>query len=222
MKALVFTEEEIKYVKETLNIVLDDIRKIYALTPQENIFLEIEIEEEKYLLSIGPKEIALLTLKVDKEEWQKLFIKGDANFDYKGNILLEQERIKSDSSWRIKSEETYFWRNELADKSSIEPIARFLAQYDTIRKDIISHIETCHSEKEDIMSKLQHLRTIYGGEVYVNLGEAKTMNMQKIEVEEQNGKKIGTIDFGNRLVKIITEGDIVLTQIEPVKQKIMK
>lgn len=221
MRELKFTEEEKKYIKETLNVVLDDIHKIYEITPQENIFIEVEIDNEyKYLLCIGPKAIALLTLETDKEEWKKLFINGDANFSYKTNVLLEREITVESGSRKNKKEEQYKRRNDLEDNFDLEIIARLLADYENIRNRIISYIETCHSQKNEIMSKLQRIRTIYGSDVYVDLGQATTLNMQKIELEEKDGKKIGTIDFGNRLVKIITEGDIVLTQIEPVKQKI--
>ena len=221
MRELKFTEEEKKYIKETLNVVLDDIHKIYEITPQENIFIEVEIDNEyKYLLCIGPKAIALLTLETDKEEWKKLFINGDANFSYKTNVLLEREITVESGSRKNKKEEQYKRRNDLEDNFDLEIIARLLADYENIRNRIISHIETCHSQKNEIMSKLQRIRTIYSSDVYVDLGQATTLNMQKIELEEKDGKKIGTIDFGNRLVKIITEGDIVLTQIEPVKQKI--
>lgn len=223
MRELKFTEEEKEYVKEVLNLVLDDIHKIYEITPQDNIFLEVEIDKDyNYLLCIGPKAIALLTLEVDKDEWKKLFINGDANFSYKNNVLLEKEILVESGNRKNKKEEILLRRNDLEEDLELEIVARFLADYENIRSRIISHIETCYSEKTEIMSKLQRIKTIYGSDVYVELGQATTLNMQKIEIEEQEGKKIGTIDFGNRLVKIITEGDIVLTKIEPVKQKIKK
>ena len=45
-------------------------------------------------------------------------------------------------------------------------------------------------------------------------------NVKMLEVTKENGRSIGTIDFGSRIVKIITDGDIVLKKVEPVKEKV--
>ena len=44
---------------------------------------------------------------------------------------------------------------------------------------------------------------------------------KEIEIEKKDGKTIGTINFGERSISIITDGDIVLVpKLEKEKQKV--
>jgi len=217
MDTLDFTKDEKEYIKETLQFILNDISKIYDLSDLENIFLQFTPGDRgNYLLCVGPKHIAILSLeKTTSTEWMMLFEKGTVNFEYPGNILLGEKKESF-----FKRENNQYISNSVATNEKAEDVAKFLVRYEDIRKDLIEYIKKNHKNKTDLFNQLRQLRTIYSSEVTVDLGQLSTINMQTIEVEEQDGKKIGTINFGNRLVKIITEGDIVLTKIEPVKEKI--
>lgn len=225
MENLDFTEDEKKYIKETFDIVLDDLREIYKLTSQPTICVEIQLKgSKKYLLCLSETKIALLTLNssVLAYEWEKLWIEDKANLIYNGNLLLETRYKKVGKRRKKDTIEYSVSRKKINDLDDLEIITKFIFQYDEIRAKTIKAIELQHGAKNDFFSELAKIRTKYGGEVIVDLGVGKTQNMQKIELEEENGKKIGTIDFGDRLVKIITEGDIVLTKIERTKEKIKK
>lgn len=225
MENLDFTEEEKKYIKETFDIVLDDLRKIYKLTPQETICVKIQLKENKnYLLCLNETKIALLNLNrcVSADEWERLWIEDKANLSYPGNLLLETRYKKVGKQRKKDTTEYRVSRKKIEDLDDLEIITKFVFQYDEIRAKTIKTIELQHSAKNDFFTELAKIRTKYGGEVLVDLGPTQAQNMRKIELSEENGKKIGTIDFGNRLVKIITEGEIVLTQIERTKEKIKK
>lgn len=47
-------------------------------------------------------------------------------------------------------------------------------------------------------------------EAIVEINMPNNIGLQKIEVVEEDGKKIGTINFGDQIIKIYTEGEIVL------------
>lgn len=219
MKEITYSKEELDYIKDTLGLILNDVRSIYNATDQEHIFLETTLNNEKYLLAINDKKIALLTLKVDIDEWIKLWKNDDVNFSYKGNCLLERVIIPEKSLLK-KQQDKKYETNKL-DKCSDTAIAvQFLLEYDRIREELINDIKNTHSSKEDIMRRISQIRCKYGNEILVDLGENKSLNQQTLFVQEENGKKVGTIDFGSRIVKIITDGDIVLTRVEEVKNKI--
>ncbi len=219
MKEITYSKEELDYIKDTLGLILNDVRSIYNATDQEHIFLETTLNNEKYLLAINDKKIALLTLKVDIDEWIKLWKNDDVNFSYKGNCLLEKVIIPEKSLLK-KQQDKKYETNKL-DKCSDTAIAvQFLLEYDRIREELINDIKNTHNSKEDIMRRISQIRCKYGNEILVDLGENKSLNQQTLFVQEENGKKVGTIDFGSRIVKIITDGDIVLTRVEEVKNKI--
>ena len=219
MKEITYSKEELDYIKDTLGLILNDVRSIYNATDQEHIFLETTLNNEKYLLAINDKKIALLTLKVDIDEWIKLWKNDDVNFSYKGNCLLERVIIPEKSLLK-KQQDKKYETNKL-DKCSDTAIAvQFLFEYDRIREELINDIKNTHDSKEDIMRRISQIRCKYGNEILVDLGENKSLNQQTLFVQEENGKKVGTIDFGSRIVKIITDGDIVLTRVEEVKNKI--
>ena len=46
-----------------------------------------------------------------------------------------------------------------------------------------------------------------------------SMNVHELELKEENGKKIGYIDFGDMAVEIITNGSIVLANKDSVEKK---
>lgn len=223
MKELNFTDVEKKYIKETLQIVLKDIRNLYMLAYQETMFIEIDLKEsDKYLLCIDDKKIALLILdsKSMADEWKSLWNSNRVNFNYDGNVVLETRKRKLGKNREKDKIEYSVSKNKIKCPHDLEIITRFLAQYEEIRTEIVKSVEFHQTKKNGLLDKLERIRTKYSGEVLVDFGTTSTQNRQEIEVTEENGKKVGTIDFGSRLVKIITEGDIVLTQIERAKEKI--
>lgn len=220
MKEITYSKEELDYIKDTLGLVLKDVRSIYDTTDQDYMFLETTLDNKRYLLAVNDSKIALLTLKVDIEEWIELFKKDDVNFSYKGNCLLERVITPEKNLLKKTQPEKKYELNALEKDSETAIAVQFLIEYDRIREELINDIKKTHDSKEDIMRKISEIRCKYGNEILVDFGENKTMNTQNLLVQEVNGKKVGTIDFGSRIVKIITEGDIVLTRVEELKEKV--
>ena len=216
MQELSYSKNELDYIKDTLGIVLKDVRNIFDVEDQGYIFLETKLDGEKYILAIDDKRIALLTLSVDIEEWRRLWKNKEVNFSYPGNCLLEKV-ILPNNRLRYKSIHEL---NSLVEDKETTIVVQFLTEYDRIREELITHIKNTHESKEEIMRKLSQLRCKYGSEVSVDFGESNSLNIHELSVKEENGKKIGTIDFGSRIVKIVTEGDIVLTRLDELKEKV--
>lgn len=206
---VIFNKEEKKYISETLVIALEDIRKIYEIANQKNIFLNIRLDGQPYLLAMNSTKTVLLTLDdVTTSTWIELWKEDKANLFYEGNCILGFYKKKN------------IIPNSLKKDEDITLVIEFIANYDVIREKIINELKGLNKNKSEMIKKLHEFRCKYANEVLLDLGENTSTNMQQIQVEEENGKKVGTIDFGSRIVKIITKGDIVLTKIESAKEKI--
>ena len=211
MRDIEFSKEEIEYISETLGIILKDIREIYNTSDQKNLFLEVSLpEKKKYVLWIKENDISLVE-KTNKSK-EDVIDECKYNGEYV-RICSSLETIKSNFTSLYSKQPTTFSRN-----TYFEQVYGFLLSYEKIRKDLIDHIKSIHNKKEDFINRLNQLRSRYGGEIFVHLGTNNSLNMQALEVTEENGKKVGTIDFGSRIVKIVSEGDIVLTKVEKVKE----
>lgn len=86
----------------------------------------------------------------------------------------------------------------------------FLSEYKFIKKRL-SDILT--SYKDDKLSFLKRALDSHSDAVDdVEIRFPKDSGKHVIEVTLEDGKTVGTIDFGDRTIRIITDGDIVLAK----------
>ena len=199
MDCFEFTDEEKEYIDQTLNIVLDDIHEIIKLIPLSNIYIE------SYHFSLKILENCI-------------YISGGRSV---GNIVLEEIKTKERVMW-YKENKKAVKRKSFKDYPSKDQncILRFLADYETYRNSLIGELKRTTENKSQLLSKLQIINSKYSNNVYIDFGSIETQNVKPLEVKEENGRTIGTIEFGNKVVKIVTDGDIVLNKIEKVKAKV--
>ena len=72
----------------------------------------------------------------------------------------------------------------------------------------------------DLMDKLTN--NFNKKENIVEIKLPQTNNQHELNIQRENGRTIGTIDFGSASIKIITDGTIRLVKDEPAKTKIKK
>lgn len=219
MKKYTYAKEDLDYIKDTLQILLNDVKEIYEASGENIILLPTTLEKKDYLLALKKDKIALLVLRTGDEEWENLWIENRVNFKYTGNCLLA-ETHQLEKTMFSKQQQPKMIINDLTDEQTAMIAIQFVVEYDHIRESLINYAQTALKDKKETMDKIRHIRSKYSNEVFIDLGQNNSMNMQNIELQEENGKKIGSIDFGNRLVKIITEGDIVLTRVEETKERV--
>lgn len=196
MKSYNFNKEELGYLKDTLRLVLEDINEIYETSELEIISIDFltHSEQERWKLITSDYK---LTLKRDEQ------------------FLAEFARIKPTKKSKGHYEYNYQWTN-----FGYNVILRFLASYKDIRKTLLETAQNGLNSKETLMDELRKLRTNFTKEVYVDFGTNNTQNQHALEVTEQDGKQIGTINFGQKTVKIISEGEIVLTHTKRAEEKV--
>ena len=194
-----FTDKEKVYISETLNIVIEDLEKIVSLYPIP--FHTIEIDNLQ--LSFGSTYIYLK----ESNAFNNISLST-----IKGKGYKDEEKSKKPKRVNFPA---------LSEEEQ-NNVARFLANYEAYRNQAIEKLQEVTENKKDLFNKLQALRVKYSNEVSVDFGEIPTQNIKTLEVTKENGRSIGTIDFGSRIVKIITDGDIVLKKVEPVKEKVKR
>lgn len=192
-----FTDKEKIYIGETLNIVLEDLEKIVSLYPIPYHTIEID----NLSLSFGNTYISLKEIN----SYHSISLSS-----IKGKGYKDEEKSK-------KPKRANFYTLTEEEQNIV---ARFLANYESFRNQSIEKLKEVTEDKNDLFSRLQALRVKYSTEVSVDFGQISTQNVKTLEVTKENGRSVGTIDFGSRIVKIITDGDIVLKKVEPVKEKI--
>ena len=193
----VFTKEEEQYISETLNIILDDFEKIAGL-------LEIPyhcIEIENLTLQFNPKNISL----------------NSKRRSYSCYLSEVKDKKTTYSSETTKSKRKSF---ENFEKSEQQDIVFFLANYEKFRSIAIEKVKEVAQNKKSLFEQLQAIRNKYSTEISVDFGTVATQNIKTLEVTTENGRNVGTIDFGNRIVKVISNGDIVLKKLEPIQEKV--
>jgi len=103
---------------------------------------------------------------------------------------------------------------------NISTMIALIENYESIRSKLKSEIEKSTSEKETFFHKLAQINKKYTKEAEIEIDLPPSQNVHEIEIIEEEGKNIGIINFGNRTIKIITDGDIVL--VNRKKSKLQK
>ena len=99
----------------------------------------------------------------------------------------------------------------------------FFREYEKIRATIMDKISKKQQEKQrdfDLMDKLTN--NFNKKENIVEIKLPQTNNQHELNIQRENGRTIGTIDFGSASIKIITDGTIRLVKDEQVKTKVKK
>lgn len=221
MKEITFTENELNDMKKTLGIVLDDMRSLYQTASLEKIYIDFAMNysfAKDWMLLLEKDKVIIYEPQRDK--W--LSDKFDIHFAKERITLEEKEEQKVKKGLMKKpSLEVVVKRNNLETIREQNCIFRFLARYEEIRKELLNIIAENNQEKEKISQTLENLRAKYSGEVLIDFGPSKAQNIQTLEVvEDENGQKVGTINFGSRTIKIVTDGEIILVNRTKAKQKI--
>jgi len=182
-------EESIKLLEETMKTLVEDMRTLWALYPYGAIKIKIKLNLDGY----GDSWSLIINDK-------KIEIREENN---NNNTRLDKKIIT---------------KRKYSD-GELEAHTQFIKQYDTIREKIVETIKKKIKEVEYNKEVFHDYRRKYEKEASIELDLPKSMNQHELQIEEKDGKKIGTIDFGGRTIRIITDGDIVLVKKESISKR---
>lgn len=191
MGNIIFTKEEKEKIRKSLNLVLDDIRELWKVAETDRIYIRLDDFTERG----GTYYLNITNNRVTLEY---------PNWDTTTRFNLETRTLNLVN--RIPS--------------SYELTLSFIENYEQIRQHLEKEIKKGLRKKGLGFSELEKINQKYDKEATIELDLPETNNQHQIEVEEKDGKKIGIINFGNRTIKIVTTGDIILVNKTEIEQHI--
>lgn len=203
-----YTKEEKKKIKKAYELVISDLNAIWQQCEEETLKFIVD-GIWKVSESINTKHHMRLIydwyLVLTKRNAYVVNETGDTVFDI---ITLATSDIRGQLKPSCKE---------------IELVAGFIEAYPKIRERAIRKIEEniikkANKKESDIKRKKEQLENIrkvtqtYEKEASIEIDLPKTQNQHQLVVTEEDGRTIGTLDFGGRTIKVITDGDIVLVR----------
>lgn len=202
-----FTTEEKRQIRKSLKTIVKDMRELWKIYPHQEVDIEVSLPNVN-LSDYG----CFWRLLMDKD---KIILYSSSSKNYSN---LERHRI-----------------HHLQDLcyTKGDYLAHFgvVSQYDQIRNRIEEIVKERYNRQQQNIDKLSDIEQRHSKKTKqekeklaatVQIDLPPTQNLHEIEISEENGKKVGRIDFGAQTIKIITEGDIVLvnkTENSKVKRR---
>ncbi len=91
----------------------------------------------------------------------------------------------------------------------------YLENLELIKKEGEKYFQK-NAGRSDLLENIKRVEDHFSGTIEFDFPES--LAPKEITIEEDKGQKIGTINFGGRTIRIITDGDIVLVNRSKEKQ----
>jgi len=159
---------------------------------------------EIWKLSNGSAMQVFLEMKILEEEYCFLGINNKCIFldDLSDNSSVILEKIKNKKVERTNDFEIAF---------------QFLQNYEKIREEIFNYMYREAILNFDEKDRFEERNKPKEAIIEIQIPPYK--NQQIIEVQKVNGRNVGTIDFGDKAIKLITDNEIILVnRIEEAKK----
>ncbi len=191
MSNIKLTKEQQKDLLELYNKALDDLWEIWQTSALKSVYFPIEFDDDK------TKKWAF---RIDDE-----YIRLNCNNGYAHSI-----------SYTLAYTKTRFKKTVLIKDEEINQdiMFNFIKSYEDIRNRLIKRLSSSEAIKKDTDLLFARLKEQFNKTSTVEIDLGDTNNRQSIEITEEDGKKIGTINFGLQTIKIITKGEITLVNKE--------
>lgn len=210
-----YTDKQKKEIAKAIGFVSHDIMKLIRQAKLSSFTFKMKFKNGH---SYNGENYRTKCLFQDKALWQIVY-DGDKSLSLK--VTSEDLYFSDDISLSKKIVK------QKMTKSMWAICLDFIMNYSEIRKDLISKIEKRASEVNaynslidgNIKEAKEKLRNLENAVIEFNF--PPSIAEKEIEIEKKDGKTIGTINFGERSISIITDGDIVLVpKLEKEKQKV--
>lgn len=210
MERLIFSKEEKEKILIGMELVLQDIEKLWdrVKSATTEIYVYTYEHESRYGISIRDNKLLI------SDEGIRLVD------DY---VIGSEPKIKWLKRFKEEpKEEKKIIFKPFAKKEEKEPIDynlyyNFVKNYkEFTRTRLLREINIRLAKKEEGMSLVDDVQKEYDKNASIEL-IFQTQNRQEIEVTSEEGRTVGTLRFGGNVIKIVTNGDIVLKD-KPTKQ----
>ena len=197
MKKIKYTPNETKQLQNALSLIIDDLESLWKMSPLEEISVPVFL----------PCFSSCYRDKDVTNYWRFIM-------DEQGIYLSHKnDRYRYDFAKRIGF-------GKITKYLAInEQDIIFMKEYQDIRKLIVTEIQVAKMRKKEDLDIANKIANMYKKDATIEIDLPETLNKHQIEVQEEDGRKIGTLNFGSISVRIITTGDIELVHKDKEKQK---
>jgi len=184
-----FSKEEKRLIRENIKLLVKDMRELWEIFPYEKIKIPVGI----YIDGYSPD----WDLVIDKS---KIELVCDDGYIKSNSTSLE--RVPGIGDVYVYGKDEYLAHHQ------------FIKKYDEIREELKHIVEKRAQTRKDSLEMLNAYNKKYKKQDIVEVSVPESKNPDLIEIKNEDGKNVGIIDFGDKSIKIITSGDIVLVNKE--------
>ena len=184
-----FDPAQEKEIKKTMALLVEDMRALYQIYPYENIEIGVS-------MPVG-----------DYGDFWNLVISGNSINLY-SNMHDNVTYLERKGKYKL-----------IYTAGELEAHYKFIMLYDDIRRQI-GDIVTSRAKNSAIsIQKLRDYQKKYSKEAIIEIEVPETINQHTLEVTEENGRKIGKLNFNGLTLKIITSDSVKIINKSESKQK---
>ena len=190
-----YNQEEQTLIKSAFEKVLDDLNLMFEYSEAEEIRVRIKYDHEFEDFIPSSYYLSISEYEI--------------NVVYEG---LAPSRV-------IPLEVSSGRRGKKARPYTIESAELILQEYETIRPRVKEAIAKSIKQKQEKLAIFRKIDDMYKKEATIELDLPETNNPHTIDLRQEDGKTIGEIKMGHGLIRIITNGPIIVNRSEEIKTK---
>lgn len=178
-----------KEIKKTMELLVKDMRSLYQIYPYENI------------------EVGISMIVGDYGDFWNLVITGES-------IKLYSNKHDNVTHLERKGKHKLIYT-----AGELEAHYKFIMQYDGIHNRIENIVRSRAKNSSLSIAKMKEYQQKYSKEATIEIEVPETINQHTLEVTEENGQKIGKLNFNGLTLKIIASDSVKIVNKSGTKQK---
>ena len=187
MQMFKYTNEEIKKFEKAITLVIKEFDSLFKESGLDKIFFTVNLE--------------------GIENYDKGYMNKDWFFVIDDYGVYFNQSLGSNYKKIFFAKRNRFGKNKMQFPINLCDLI-FLREYENIKAMVVSEVNAALRQRNISIEVADKI--CKNAESIVEIDMPRSQNVHEVEVSEENGKKIGVINFGSQIVKIITNGDIVL------------
>ena len=187
MQMFKYTNEEIKKFEKAITLVIKEFDSLFKESGLDKIFFPVNLE--------------------GIENYDKGYMNKDWFFVIDDYGVYFNQSLGSNYKKIFFAKRNRFGKNKMQFPINLCDLI-FLREYENIKAMVVSEVNAALRQRNISIEVADKI--CKNAESIVEIDMPRSQNVHEVEVSEENGKKIGVINFGSQIVKIITNGDIVL------------
>ena len=202
-----------------MEYMIKEIYEMFDSIPQKEVIIRLP----NGVLHINSQKLYIYSSRQNFRTKNILKKIGNFFIDLKDSIEWEcLDFSPAKTSELYLGEKTLFGPKVTFNNHHIEEYVTFIQNYQKVKDELLKQSEHITEQKKREMAAVEKWNDIFTGETTIELDLPQTQNVQELKITEKGKKKIGTINFGKKTVKIVTEGKIILVNEKEEFPKVKK